>query len=100
MASPASKGTCLSGLYLSAECEAKLWQLLECRTGHAPGLALTGDMQATLSLSCLPLCSLRKGLEKYSLGERPMSLHILFPLLTMVFQADFSLLSGRPLAPI
>lgn len=52
------------------------------------------------TLPCLSLCSLRKRPEKYSPGERPRSSLILFPLLTMPFQADFSPLSARPLAPL
>lgn len=89
-------GACVSGLRCSAEYEAKLWWLLKCRAGHTPAWSPLGTARSTPSLSWLPLCSLKAGLEKCNLGEGPMSLHILFPLLIMPLPAGFSLPSVPP----
>lgn len=50
-----------------------------------------GTARLPLSLSSLPRCSLRERLEKHIQKKGPMSLHILFPLLTMLFLAFSSL---------
>lgn len=80
---------CLSGLQYSAECEMKAGQPLECRDRCVPDPQWG---QPGHPHHCCPcLCLLREGLKKCSLEKSPMSLHIPFPRLAMLFQADFSL---------
>lgn len=59
--------------------------------GMLQGWPPLGTARLPLSLSSLPRCSLRERLEKHIQKKGPMSLHILFPLLTMLFLAFSSL---------
>lgn len=89
LASPApGKGLSIRVAVLSVR--SKLASPLTAETG-APQ-APTGDSQAT-PIIVFPAS---QGLKKCSLEKDPMSLHILFPLLAMAFQAGFSLLWVPP----
>ena len=83
------EGACLSGLQYPAECEMKAGQPLECRDRCVPDSQ--GGQPGHPHHCCPCLCLLREGLKKCSLEKGPMSLHIPFPRLAMLFQADFSL---------